>query len=144
MTDDGYNNYYDQVLSFFCGEYNALNSIRSRHDNGVEDRQYALSCRQVTDNNFDYCYWTASVNGYQSTFDFSCPRDAVMRGMHSTHDNHFEDRVWRYECCFSSNHYTKSCEATNYLNDFDQEFSFGEGGDRVLIGAQSYFEGWAR
>ena len=133
------------MLYFLCGSLKALNSMSSRHDNGPEDRQYALACREVTDSNypFAYCYWSGYVNSYQKTFDFSCAENFVMVGMQSTHDNGFEDRVWNYRCCYADAYYTKSCEATSYLNDFDQTFSFSEG-DRVLIGAQSYYEGGAR
>ncbi|KAM5169885.1 hemagglutinin/amebocyte aggregation factor-like [Mantella aurantiaca] len=55
----------------------------------------------------------------------------------SIHDNKREDRVWDFQCqdTFSN---TDSCYWTEYINDFDEEFTFICPFGSVMSGLESY------
>ena len=138
-TNDGFNNDYDKVLNYVCSTNEALNYIKSRHSNFYEDRQFKLGCLKVTTASYplEDCQWYRYVNDWDDSFIFTCPSSHVMTGMYSEHDNFYEDRIWKYQCCKTKNGRTENCVATDYVNDFDQEF-ICNANNNVFIGAHSY------
>ena len=139
-TSDGYNNDYDQALSFSCGSYKAVNSIKSRHRNKKEDRQFRFTCGKVTscNNPFTTCYWSQYANRWRKPFAFTCAKNHVLAGLYSYHRNRKEDRRWKFRCCRAKNYVTKSCESTPYLNNYDKDIDF-HAKNRVFIGMHSKY-----
>ena len=142
MTSDGYNNDYDEDLSFSCGSYRALNSIESRYDDIKKDRQYKLGCHQFQmDDNYPWICFLSPETEYDKPFIYTCGKNRVMGGIYSKHSNSEEDRIWKFQCCFpyGSSNVTKSCQATDYINNFTEYFSFSLD-DEVFTGAHSYHD----
>ena len=45
------------------------------------------------------CGWTGFVNQWDGVLNFRCPYPSTMNGAYSVHNNHREDRIWRFQCC---------------------------------------------
>jgi len=96
-------NSWDGVLNFRCpqhhGVYGSISRIKSHHHNGKEDRQWDFEC------NYDIrtqssCSWPHDfVNGWDAELQYECPKYGYIAGAYSYHDNHREDRRWKYYCC---------------------------------------------
>ena len=88
---------YDSHWKKQCSGYRALKFIQSHHSNNKEDRQFYFKCRAV---NPKYqlwnCGWTGYVNNWDSTINYNCPHNGILRGVESYHHNHYEDRRWRH------------------------------------------------
>lgn len=41
----------------------------------------------------------AFQNDYDEPVHFECPNNGYLTGIHSIHNNHDEDRVWKFRCC---------------------------------------------
>lgn len=133
----------DQPLLVTCNSRYAFCRIESWHHNGYEDRQYQFDCAYITNDWFDQCAWTDYVNDFDKPALFHCPRDQVLTGVHSYHHDGYEDRRWKFQCCGAPNHYTKSCQNSDYLNWFDGYINYYSPADTVFTGAYSYHEDWA-
>ena len=140
-TSDGYNNEHSYPFRFTCGgNFNVLRGIESspRLD---RDRQYKFTCRQVNkEGKFDSCSWTEFVADYGESFSFSCPNNQVITGVRSRYTVAVYDRVFRFQCCQKNDFYTRACESTGYLNESNEAFSDQVGGNRVFIGANTYYD----
>lgn len=138
-----YQNTLDQPLLVICNNKYAFHRIESWHHNGAEDREYQFDCQFVAEVGFDQCSWTDYVNHFDKPAMYHCPADWVMTGVDSFHDNFFEDRRWRFKCCNFPNYYTKSCQSSGYLNEFDQYINYYSPSGTLFTGAYSYHENWA-
>jgi len=47
---------------------------------------------------WDLVATTLNVNAWDEEFEHHCPYRFVMQGMESYHDNHREDRAWKFSC----------------------------------------------
>ena len=45
------------------------------------------------------CSWTGYVNGWDAQYSYNCPNGKVLLGVSSYHDNHKEDRRFKFNCC---------------------------------------------
>ena len=110
-------------------------SIYSEHDNYYEDRRYRIGCIQVSIPPYELedCVWTDYVNDWDEEVDYECPTNKVMTGMASVHDNHKEDRRWKFRCCGTKNGYTTSCSQSDFINDWDEPMAFYLGGTTTVF-----------
>ncbi|XP_043939034.1 hemagglutinin/amebocyte aggregation factor-like [Protopterus annectens] len=132
-------NDYDQPLNFVCSERASINYISSVHSNSKEDRVWDFTCR-TTFQQSPTCYWTNYVNEFDEAFSFTCPLDGVINGLSSYHDNHREDRRWKFHCCSLKNICNSQCYWTGYVNEFDEHLSFAVPEGYVLTGMSSYHD----
>ncbi|XP_063785030.1 hemagglutinin/amebocyte aggregation factor-like isoform X2 [Pseudophryne corroboree] len=70
---------------------------------------------------------------------FQCQRHQSISLIISNHDNTYEDRVWDFSCKNTFNN-PATCAWTNYVNCFDDEFTFVCPFGSVLSGMQSYHD----
>lgn len=137
---------YDKQFQIECpaGEY--LQKIESTHDNRKEDRVFNFYCARVNSTELhisDSCEWTEYVNDFDELFEFQCWDDNVIAGVSSYHDNHDEDRRFKFLCCKPAVTdaavavITHSCNYTDWLNDFDKPFSYSVPDGWVLRGVIS-------
>ncbi|WAR02879.1 DERM-like protein, partial [Mya arenaria] len=98
-----YVNALDAEFSFSCGtSEQTISHVESVHDNHAEDRQFDFSCRDVMaemDGTKAACYWTGYANVFDQPENFQCPGNQYVNGMGSQHNNHYEDRIWKFRCC---------------------------------------------
>jgi len=95
----GYANNWDHPLTFVCPDNQALERVYSYHDNRREDRRWRFGCCVVSSNAYlKRGGWTNEVNNWDGRLDFRCKDDEVLVGLKSYHDNHREDRRWRFHC----------------------------------------------
>lgn len=133
-------NDYDHPFTFTCPQHQSIQRVVSHHDNHREDRVFDFTCSNYEDSKFDSCYWTGIsvsiscicqqfnlwwnrqydfgiyalcleyVNDFDQPVIFQCPHGGVLNGVSSYHDNHKEDRRFRFYCCESPGSRTYRCQ----------------------------------
>nr|AFJ91810.1 dermatopontin [Ostrea edulis] len=87
----GYANNYDQPVLYTCPNGGYLNGVSSIHNNRKEDRQYRFRCCAPSSGYYHTdCTWTGWVNNWDEYFSYSVPRNYVIRGINSIHNNRKE------------------------------------------------------
>ncbi|XP_063785034.1 serine/threonine-protein kinase B-raf isoform X4 [Pseudophryne corroboree] len=86
-----------------------------------------------------YGYSPRWANIYDQILDFKCQNHQSIGLIFSAHDNKYEDRVWDFSCTDTFSNPAK-CTWTNYVNNFDEEFTFSCPFGSVLSGMYSYHE----
>jgi len=95
----GWRNDWDKQLTFECPTQQALYGIHSYHSNSREDRRWEFRCCIVSGADLRKGGWTGDVNGWDSALDYRCELShEVVIGLSSYHDNHREDRRWKFRC----------------------------------------------
>ena len=104
-----------------CGGNSAIDWVYSYHSNFYEDRIFRVRCADVGQNNVQLtdCGWHGY---YPSNFDdrinMECPNNGIVRSIESYHDNHSEDRKYKFECCRMIESEVSLVSMTTYTNDF--------------------------
>ena len=97
----------------------------SEHDNNREDRRWRIysaaahgvSCKRQGEHGY--------ANNWDDKLTFVYPDNQALSTVISHHDNHREDRRWRFGCCVvSSNAYLKRGRWTNNVNNWDARLDF--------------------
>ncbi|XP_013791404.1 hemagglutinin/amebocyte aggregation factor [Limulus polyphemus] len=96
-----YVNDWDKLLHFTCKSGEAIAGFNSYHDNRREDRRWKIYCCKDKNKCTDYrtCAWTGYVNSWDGDLHYTVPKDYVLTGVISEHDNHREDRRWKFQHC---------------------------------------------
>jgi len=137
----GWQNQYDNKLNFRCPKGGHITQIESRHDNHREDRIWKYECGEGLVINALRCSWTGFVNWWDATMNFKCPHNKVISGVYSYHDNHREDRRWKFLCCPMKNRKLASrvqCHQTSLLNDYDHPMLYQVPQESYITGFYSY------
>ncbi|XP_041091559.1 hemagglutinin/amebocyte aggregation factor-like isoform X3 [Polyodon spathula] len=132
-------NNYDQPFNFLCPTSQSIKTISSVHNNKHEDRLWDFTCGATFDG-YPSCSLSSYVNGFDAAFDYTCPGDSVMSGMSSYHENRHEDRRWQFYCCGMAGFRKEHCSWSNYVNSFDEAFTFNVPLYHYLAGVSSYHE----
>ncbi|XP_046564855.1 hemagglutinin/amebocyte aggregation factor-like [Haliotis rubra] len=94
-----YQNEFDQPLTFQCARDGLIAGISSVRNDYHEDRRFKFYCCEVPGYIPGSCYFTPYVNNLNEHMDYVVPGGKVMRGIDSYHDNHKEDRRFKFEIC---------------------------------------------
>merc|ERR1712055_1160851 len=109
---------YDQPWDRYCPDNNVVFQLKSHHHNHYEDRQWKVFCHS----GYNLVTGTTSVTGYVNNWDdhliFNCQPNYAATGLSSYHDNHREDRRWRFRCTKLVKE-MKNCKWSNYINGWD-------------------------
>jgi len=133
-------NSWDQQIYFTCPKDYSITNIQSHHHNHHEDREWGAQCSQLA-HGYDKCYWLGYVNSMDNYMNFHCNRHgAVITGMFSYHNNHHEDRMWKYQCCYAEKTCWTDCKLTSYINYWDSPMNYGVSGDRRIVGFVSHHD----
>jgi len=116
-------NAYDLPHFIQCPSGQGLYRLRSAHHNDHEDRYFDYACRAVTANPVT-CSWTGYVNEFDEPVSFTCPQNNFLAGISSYHDNHKEDRRFRFQCCGSHHLRSQGCFLTGYVNNYDEYINY--------------------
>ncbi|XP_015204935.1 hemagglutinin/amebocyte aggregation factor-like [Lepisosteus oculatus] len=95
----GYVNDFDQQFEFTCPPNSAISGMYSYHDNKREDRRWKFYCCSDSKICYSNCKWTDYVNGFDEPMSWTVPSSYYLVGASSYHDNHREDRRWKYQIC---------------------------------------------
>ncbi|GFR85940.1 hemagglutinin/amebocyte aggregation factor [Elysia marginata] len=79
------------------------------------------------------------VNDWDRPVNFECPEDQVITSVYSVHDNHREDRRWKFGCGPTpGNAKPRQCEWTeDYVNDWDLPVMFMCPANYMIAGVAS-------
>lgn len=99
VSDATNSNQLDGVSKIECPANSVITRIRSSHSNKHEDRTWSYRCQEIKDWETDMCQWTDFVNDFDKSFHFECGDQHVIAGIQSIHDNHHEDRRFKFQCC---------------------------------------------
>ncbi|XP_070569333.1 hemagglutinin/amebocyte aggregation factor-like [Ptychodera flava] len=96
----GYANNYDSILNFQCFSNAVIAGVHSVFDKSHDDRQWQYLCCELSGNlAMTTCIQTPYVNEYDEDLDYKMPDQYYWRGVHSTHSNNKEDRIWLFNSC---------------------------------------------
>jgi len=116
-----------------------ITGFYSKHDNVREDRLWAFYSAAASGVSCTAQGWHGWANNWDSPLSFVCPNNQAMHSVISVHDNHKEDRRWKFRCCVvSSNAYLKRGGWTDLLNHWDGRLDFRCKPTEVLAGLESY------
>ncbi|XP_062603178.1 hemagglutinin/amebocyte aggregation factor-like [Saccostrea cucullata] len=119
----GWVNEYDKPFNFTCPQHQSIHQIVSHHDNGREDRVFDFQCTSYTKES-ENCFWTDYVNDFDQPLVFQCPRGGVLDGVSSYHDNHREDRRFRFYCCEKPGVCLYNCMYSGWVNSYDGNLNY--------------------
>ena len=127
-------NNWDAVLDVSCADKQGFYRVRSQHSNYYEDRLWQWDCKSALKNSFDDCYWTQFLNSWDDPIYTSCEPHYILAGVYSYHVNWAEDRRWKIRCCMADNYFTRNCEVSAYVNEYDAYMDFSVSSPRVFTG----------
>lgn len=91
---------WDSSFTQACPRNYIMTYINSWHSNYREDRRFNFRCSRVPSAYTTDCYWTNYVNYFDEYSSFYArPTDYVITGISSYHNNHREDRRFRFCVC---------------------------------------------
>lgn len=133
-------NNWDKPLNFKCSSIrSSIYHIVSEHSNSKEDRRFDFDCRQVPSvvGPID-CSWSGYVNQYDANVLHTCSNGGYLNGVFSIHNNKNEDRRYKFRCCTPrSGYYHKNCKWSNWVNNYDETFSYFVPTGYVIRGVNS-------
>lgn len=98
----GWDTKWDVPFQFTCPRGTSLSQIKSTHHNRYEDRIWDFDCRSVRQDTVRSCLWSDYVNKWDAPFTYQCPHDYFVSGISGIHNNHKEDRRFKFYCCKKS------------------------------------------
>jgi len=138
----GWENSWDNDLEVDGGVNGMITGLYSVHDNRREDRRWKFLYGSAEGL---LCYeqsWTDWKNNWDGYLSYTCPSNQVLFGVESYHNNHREDRRWRFQCCRVSSGVTVKKESwTGYLNDWDGKLKYQcPAANQAIVGLSSYHD----
>ncbi|XP_031550729.1 hemagglutinin/amebocyte aggregation factor-like [Actinia tenebrosa] len=133
-----WSNTWDHEFTFTCPPGQAMTEFRSMYSNCHWDRVFRFKCKKniVAKGR---CHWSHYVNNFDDPIAFKCPLSGFITGISSKHDNHYEDRRFRFRCCKDHRYHRHHCTSnSDYVNDWKQPFNFKAPKNHFLVGAFSY------
>lgn len=99
-------NELDGLVNYQCPNNTVMAGHFSYHHNKTEDRTYDFRCcelgsgnQRVRLRNCEMYPVGAWANNWDQPVNFTCPSGKVKVGENSIHNDHYEDRLYRFKCC---------------------------------------------
>ncbi|XP_062398081.1 hemagglutinin/amebocyte aggregation factor-like [Sardina pilchardus] len=100
-------NNFGQRFTYTCPNDSVIAGIISDHNNHHQDRQFAFKCCQSQFyQKLNGCYWTGYVNLFDQYFEWQPKSGYYLAGVSSEHNNHYEDRRFKFYACSMTLHIT--------------------------------------
>ncbi|XP_059154336.1 dermatopontin-like [Physella acuta] len=128
-------NDWDQPFDFKCPLGQAISYISSEHDDYYEDRKWEFQCRSVGETRD--CEQSGYVNEFDELLTYVCPHNKVITGVASSHNDHYEDRRFRFQCCSVTGRILTGCYITGDVNVWDGRLTLNVPEGKVVNGAYS-------
>jgi len=132
----GYLNNMDRPINWAANGHTFISGLRSFHNNHYEDRQFSPLLTNVRSTQARK-HWSGWVNNMDAYFAYSCPTNYVMSGFISYHNNHYEDRRWRFQCAHFHGLGVRNGGWPGWQTSWDRPFALGCG-HRPAVGFSSY------
>merc|ERR1719334_2795516 len=141
---DGYScetNTYDNHQWCLCKPGERVTKIQSVHSNDYEDRQWTFQCSKIQP---DFIVGSANA-WYQETAESQYDKellwngttdDSFLVGMTSDHDNHYEDRKFKFFTARNDNWYLTDC-IWHTVNQYDGQLDYTLLDDEAIGGLHS-------
>uniref|UniRef100_UPI00358FA083 hemagglutinin/amebocyte aggregation factor-like n=1 Tax=Myxine glutinosa TaxID=7769 RepID=UPI00358FA083 len=97
--ETNYVNCFDEAIVFKCPPNFVISGLHSYHDNYTEDRRWRFTCCSQKGVTFNSCKWTEFLNEWDGPLKWTTPSNEFLVGVNSIHDNHKEDRRWKFQSC---------------------------------------------
>ncbi|XP_067663438.1 uncharacterized protein [Haliotis asinina] len=130
-----YVNDFDRPVLFQCPPGKSIASWESYHNNHHEDRRHRFTCQTTPE--LGECQWSGYVNDFDQPVSYQCPNNGVISGVNSFHNNHHEDRRFKFYCCSVRDRHLVRCSRTDYLNWWDRKLNFRVPAAHFLTGVYS-------
>ncbi|XP_078323804.1 hemagglutinin/amebocyte aggregation factor-like isoform X2 [Crassostrea virginica] len=127
-------NDYDHEFTFTCPQHQTITRVVSHHDNHREDRVFDFQCSGKNEITSESCYWTEYVNDFDQPLVFQCPHGGVLDGVSSYHDNHREDRRFKFYCCEKPGMCLYNCYYSGFVNRYDADLDYTVPDGHVMRG----------
>ncbi|XP_059171747.1 dermatopontin-like isoform X2 [Physella acuta] len=114
---------YDQPFDFLCPKGQVLSYLASQHSNYYNDRVWDFACGSVPTSMLN-CSKSGYVNEMDQILAFMCPAYAVVTGLESYHENFYEDRRFKFQCCELDMVELNECYMTDFTNKYDETFAY--------------------
>ncbi|XP_012938768.1 hemagglutinin/amebocyte aggregation factor [Aplysia californica] len=128
LSGAAYDTDYDQAFTFTCGKGEYIQSIESVHSNHYEDRVFKFGCKSLKDTfpeqTISTCEWSPYENSFDHLLEYQCTGNRIISGISSYHDNHYEDRRFKFYCCHPGNPAAYDCAYTAFVNAYDALLSY--------------------
>lgn len=146
VTKTEWVNGFDRPVTYECPENQFLTGVKSRHNNGPEDRIFGYECSEgklfSQTLGRKACTEHKNVNKTDQPVKFSCGENKVLISEKSKHHNSPEDRVFSYSCCELSHPYVElevnSCSWSPFVNGYDAFFHYQCPENMALAGVESH------
>ena len=129
-----YQNNWDGEMRFSAG---LITGMVSEHSNSREDRRWRFYYSDPIGFRCVKKEWSLTQNAFDRQLDFKCGSNQAMSGIWSYHNNHHEDRRWKFQCCALQGRTLYRERLTSDINDWDAQINFKCGSTEVLVGLKS-------
>ncbi|XP_033730030.1 hemagglutinin/amebocyte aggregation factor-like [Pecten maximus] len=92
-------NRFDRPMLYQCPGDSFINGFRSFHRDREEDRIWKVQCCHMRGYHRNNCGFTWYLNHFDGQLQYSVPDGKYIHGIHSIHNNYFEDRIFAFEAC---------------------------------------------
>jgi len=134
----GWINNMDRNIHWQANGHTFVSGLRSFHHNGYEDRRFSPLLTNLGATQ-QHKHWSGWVNNMDAYFAYSCPTNYVMSGFISYHNNHYEDRRWRFQCAHFRGLGVRRGGWPGWQTNWDATFHIGCG-HRPAVGFSSYHD----
>jgi hypothetical protein len=147
QSNTGWYGHWDGVADYNCPGTRVMNGQGSIHDNGREDRRWSMKCTDiVSPSGFQKLsdrksrgIYQVNVNGWKQNFNRPdlCGANGLMKGAWSQHNNHHEDRIFRFRCQRYTGIRLENKSWAGWCNWYDRQCNYQCPGNKVMIGVHS-------
>ncbi|XP_041361311.1 dermatopontin-like [Gigantopelta aegis] len=130
---------YDMPFNFTCPPDQFLAHLMSEYKHYYNDRVWDFKCRHPgNDVTLTNCEWSGYVNEFDRPLIYQCTTSGIITGISSYHENYYEDRRFRFQCCQASGYLVTNCDFTPYVNNFDEHMEYVVEAGKIMRGADGY------
>ena len=133
-------NSWDAPQYCLCNKGERIVKFASAHDNRREDRKWNLRCKAIPQLNFSSDKWISITqeNEWDAPQEWNgVASNSFLVGFSSHHDNHREDRKYKFFTARSNSFNLRRCSRWTTLNDFDGRFNLLLGDGEVIAAIKS-------
>lgn len=84
--------------------------------------------------------WTNYVNDWDRRMEWEAGPNRMVTGVYSVHNNHKDDRRWKFSHGVASGVTTSGCHWSSAVNDYDERLSFTCNRDHAICGFASWHD----
>lgn len=77
------------------------------------------------------------MNEFDLLLAYTCPEGSVVTGIESYHNNFYEDRRFKFQCCELDEAEFNECYMSEFTNKYDEKFAYTVPAGYVIRGAYS-------